>query len=114
VDSQNAIVSSPLLDPNHSIGQKPVMGMDQIETANKVFDFKNAVNEGTTHVVDIVHKVIEGQVCAAMIVDAIYAIVTSLARHSPRENVYLVAFSYKSRSQFCHMDSNTTDRNRMK
>ncbi len=70
--------------------------MDQVETANKVFDFKNAVNEGPTHVVDIVHEVIMRQVRAAMVVDAIYAIVTSLARHSPGENVYLVAFSCKT------------------
>jgi hypothetical protein len=42
-----------------------------------------------------------------MVVDAIYVIVASLARGSPGEYMYLMAFPRKSSSQFCHMDSNT-------
>jgi hypothetical protein len=90
------------------------MRMYHIKMANKVFDFKNAVNKGSTHVVDIVHKIIMWQVYAPMVMDAIYAIVTSLAMHSPSENVNLMAFSYKSSSQFTHMNSNASNRNRMK
>jgi hypothetical protein len=72
------------------------MRMDQVEVANKVFNLKNAVNEGPAHIVDIVHKISVWQVCAPMVVDAIYAIVTPLALHAPSENVYPVAFPCQS------------------
>ena len=90
------------------------MGVDQVETTNKVFDFKNAVYEGPTHVIDIVNEVIVGQVRAAMVVDATYVVVTSLSGRPPGENVHLVTFSCQGRSQLRHMDSYTTDRDRMK
>jgi len=114
MDSQNAIVSTALLDPDHGVGQKPVVGVDQVETAHKILNFKNAVYEGPTHAIDIVNEVIVGQVRAAMIVDATYVVVTSLSRRPPGENVYLVTFSCQGRPQFRHVDSYATDRNRMK
>jgi hypothetical protein len=114
MDSQNTIVFASLLDPNHGIGQKPVMRMNEVEMANKVFNLKKAVNEGPTHVVDIVHKIIMRQVYAPMVVDAIYAIVASLAMHSPSENVHPMAFSCESSSQFAHMDRYASNSDRMK
>jgi hypothetical protein len=90
------------------------MRMDYVKMANKVFDLKNAVNKSPAHVVDIVHKIIMRQVYAPMVVDAIYAIVASLAMHSPSENVNLMAFSYKSSSQFTHMNGNASNSDRMK
>jgi hypothetical protein len=72
------------------------MRMDQVEMANKVFNLKNAVNEGPAHVVDIVHKISVRQVCAPMVVDAIYAIMAPLALQAPSENVYPMAFPYQS------------------
>jgi hypothetical protein len=54
------------------------------------------------------------QIHTAMVVDTMYAIVTSLARHPPGENVYLMTFSYKGSSQFAHMDSNASNCDRMK
>jgi len=114
VDSQNATMSTALLDPDHRVGQKPVVGVDQVEAANKVLDFKNAVYEGPTHVIDIVNEVIVRQVRAAMVVDATYVVVTSLSGCPPGENVYLMTFSCQGRPQFCHVDSYAADRDRMK
>jgi hypothetical protein len=88
--------------------------MDYVEPSNKVFDLKNAVNEGPAHVVDIVHEIIVRQVCTPVVVDAIYAIVTSLVSHAPSENVYAMAFSCESSSQFTHMNSNASDSDRLK
>jgi hypothetical protein len=113
MDSQNAIVSTALLDPDHGVGQKPVVGVDQVETADKIFNFKNAVHEAPTHVIDVVNEVIVGQVRAAMIVDAAYVIVTSLSRRPPGENVYLVAFPCQRRCQFGYMDCDPSNGDRM-
>ena len=80
------------------------MRMDQVEMADKILDLENPVDERPAHVVDIVHKVVMRRIRASMIVNALYLIVTSLARHPSSEDVNLVAFSCKGSCQFTDMD----------
>jgi len=58
MNGKNALSSAPLLNPGHGVGCEPVMGMDDIKGTDKILGLKEMINHGSTHIVDLLDKVI--------------------------------------------------------
>jgi hypothetical protein len=44
VDRKQAFVSAALLDPDHRVGRQPIMGVDDVEAADQILDFEDAIH----------------------------------------------------------------------
>src|SRR5215467_11295549 len=87
--------------------------MDDFECADVVLRLKHVVYEGPAHVVDFVYEVRVQVKRAAVIMDAVDALIVALAVSHAGEHVYHVTFPLQRGGQLRYVHSNAAYCNRM-
>jgi hypothetical protein len=113
VDCEQAFVATPLLDPDHSVGRQPIMSMYYVEMPNKVLHFEHPIHKCPTHVIDVIHEIMMRRVCATVIMNIIYQVMTPLTRCPASEHMHFVSFSRQHCCQFRNMGAHATYGNRV-
>jgi hypothetical protein len=76
-----------LLDPDHRIGRQPVVGMDDIESAQEIFHLEHPVDKGAAHAVDVLDEVGLAWIRAPVVMNPVYHVVTGLTRGAARKHM---------------------------
>src|SRR5579875_1936937 len=91
VHGQHAFSTSAFLDPDQSVGSQPIVGVDDIKSADVIFHSEKLVDKRAAHVVDFVHKIgIQGEI-AAVIMHAINTVVACLVLAATSEDMDFMA-----------------------
>ena len=102
------------LDPNGGVRGQPIVGVNDVETADAVFHAVEALDERAAHVVDFVDETrIQGET-AAMIMHAVDFIVFLLSRPDAGEDVNFMSPALHGRGKFGDVDANSAHGNRVK
>jgi hypothetical protein len=85
--------------------------VDDVEAADHILYFEHMIHKGPAHVVDVIHEVTVGRVCASVIVNIIRPVMTCLTKGAAGKDVDLVPFPRQRRPQFRHMGCDSANGN---
>ena len=108
VHGQHGPSAAALLDPDQGVGGQPVVGVDDVEAAHMVLHGEELVDERPAHVVDFVDEIRVQREVAAMVVNAVDAVVVRLLMAAAGEHMDFMAPAIESRRQFRDVDANST------
>src|SRR5262249_32023140 len=109
VHGQDGLVPAAFLDPGDGVGGEPVVAVDDVEAAGAVLHREGGVGEGATHVIELIHKIRVQRERAAVVVDAVDAVVTGLVVPLAGEDVDLVAAAFEAGGQLGDVNADAAD-----
>ena len=113
VHGQDGLAAAALLDPDHGVGGQPIVGVDEVEAADVVLDGEEVVDERPAHVVDFVHEIGVTAESAAVVVDAVDAVVVALPMAEARENMDFMPAAMQGGGQLGDVNAHAADRDGM-
>jgi hypothetical protein len=84
------------------------VSVNDVESADAVFDGEEFVDEGAAHVVDFVHEIGRQYEVAAMIMHTVNTIITRLLMTAARENMDFMPATIQGRRQLRDVDADST------
>ena len=108
VHGQHRLAAAAILDPDKGVGSQPVVRVDDVEVAHMIFHGAILVDEGPAHVVDFIDEIARQHEVAAMVLDAVDAIVGGLLMAAAREDVDGMTATLKGRRQLRDVNADAT------
>src|SRR2546425_12507678 len=95
VNSQNSASPASLPDPDHRISRQPVVRVHHFEGSTEVLGFKHVMHERAAHVIHFVNEIRVQVKWAAMIVDAVNALIVRLTWTHSREHMHVMTQAFQ-------------------